>query len=104
MASMTRESPSRRFNSTPAMAVIAATVTSQPTPGTADLRATTSSGAAAVRAASARPGAPTAPTATAATATYSTIVTTSVMMIARGMLLRGSRTSSPSVAMRPYPV
>ena len=59
IARATRDSPKIRFKSTPNIAVIAPSATNHATSGTPKARATTSSGAAAVRVASASPRAPT---------------------------------------------
>src|SRR5690606_21186174 len=74
------------------------------THGRRNCAAAASSGAPPASAAIASSHDPRADTATKATATYSAADTASASTIARGIVRAGSRTSSPSVAIRPYPV
>lgn len=103
MASTTRDRPRirYRFSSTPSIAVTAPTATRTASQGGPSAGAAIASSVACARVAPPSRSAPTAPNAAIATRTYNRVAITTVATTARGIVRRGSRTSTPSVAMRP---
>ena len=92
MANTTRERPSTRLSSTLIMAMAAPTVSTLPRVGSLNFSAMT---------ARESKSWPALAKAIQATPMYNSVVITNVAMMARGMVRRGSATSSPKVATRP---